>query len=48
MSETGIVEDVFYMTKESEQFLIRTHFDIINEDTEDEEIIYTYDIEKII
>ena len=36
------------MTKESEQFLIRTHFDIINEDTEDEEIIYTYDIEKII
>lgn len=47
MSELWKEEDIFYMTKDSEHFLIRTHLDIINENTEEEEVIYSYDVEKI-
>lgn len=44
MGEGGLEEGEFFMTQEQEHFLITSHFEIKNEDTEDEEIIYTYDV----
>lgn len=47
MGECGIEEDIFYMTDDQEHFNIRTHYEILNQDTDDEEIIFTYDVEKL-
>lgn len=44
MGEAGSEEGEFFMTEDQEHFLITSHFEIKNEDTEDEEIVYTYDV----
>ena len=45
--ESGATEGVFFMTEEQEHFKITTHYRILNKDTDIEEIIYTYDVEKL-
>lgn len=47
MEGCGILEDVFYMADDEEHFKIRTHHKILKENTEAEEIVLTYDVEKI-
>lgn len=40
-------EGIFYMTEDQEHFKIKTHYKILNEGMDNEEIVYTYDVEKI-
>lgn len=47
MGEVGCEEDIFYMEEDQEHFRITTHFEILNQDTDEEEIKFTYDVEKI-
>lgn len=47
LGETGAETGVFFMTKEKEHFEIDINYKILNENTDDEEIKYTYDVKKI-
>lgn len=47
MGEKGAEEDVFYMTDDQEHFKISVEYEIENEDTDEEKIVYKYNVKKL-